>query len=177
MNWSRDGLAALAALLLVLSAGLFATGAIVEHASRGDHHEQAMPGKSEGGEESESSEAIHTDEATNEGQEQAERSERIAGVDVESWPLVAAAVATTLALALSLRRRRSRHWLIAVAAFCLLFAAGDVRELVHQLDESRETVAVIATLLLALHLAITALAASAITRRPEPALASTTEAA
>jgi hypothetical protein len=45
-----------------------------------------------------------------------------------------------------------------VAAFGLVFAAGDGRELVHQLDESNAGIAAIAAILIALHLAVAALA-------------------
>jgi hypothetical protein len=47
-----------------------------------------------------------------------------------------------------------------VAAFGLVFAAGDARELAHQLDESHAGLAAIAGTLIALHLAVTALAAA-----------------
>ena len=57
MNSSRDRLAALAALLLVVSAVLFAAGAIVEHASRSDHHESKAPASAGSSESAESNEA------------------------------------------------------------------------------------------------------------------------
>jgi hypothetical protein len=50
------------------------------------------------------------------------------------------------------------------AVFALLFATGDVRELIYQLDESRTAVAVIAGVLIVLHLLVTAFAATALTR-------------
>jgi energy-coupling factor transporter transmembrane protein EcfT len=57
-----------------------------------------------------------------------------------------------------------RQWpgliLLLVAGFGLVFAAGDGRELVHQLDESNAGIAVIAAILIGLHLAVAALAAA-----------------
>jgi hypothetical protein len=54
---------------------------------------------------------------------------------------------------------------IDVAVFGLVFAAGDGRELAHQLDDSNSGLAAVAALLLVLHLAVAALAAAAIPRR------------
>jgi len=45
-----------------------------------------------------------------------------------------------------------------VAGFGLVFAAGDGRELVHQLNDSNASIAAIAAILIALHLAVAALA-------------------
>ncbi len=101
-------------------------------------------------------------------------SEKIAGVDPESWPLVGLAIAVSLLIAAGVYWRRGR-WLAAAVAFAILFAAGDIRELVHQIQESRTTVAIIAGILIVLHLLIAAAAASAIRQRgaearamPEP---------
>jgi hypothetical protein len=47
-----------------------------------------------------------------------------------------------------------------VAGFGLVFATGDGRELVHQLDESNAGIAAIAAILIGLHLAVAALAAA-----------------
>jgi hypothetical protein len=55
--------------------------------------------------------------------------------------------------------------LLCVAGFGLVFAAGDGRELVHQLDESHAGLAAIAAILIGLHLAVTALAAVLLPRR------------
>jgi hypothetical protein len=55
--------------------------------------------------------------------------------------------------------------MLAISAFGLVFAAGDGRELVHQLDESNTGLATIAAVLLLLHVVIAVLAASAIRSR------------
>lgn len=61
--------------------------------------------------------------------------------------------------------RWPRLVLLGVAAFGLVFAAGDGRELVHQLDESNGGLAAIAAILIGLHLAVTTLAAALFPRR------------
>jgi hypothetical protein len=85
-------------------------------------------------------------------------SEKIAGIDPESWPLVALAIALSVIVAAGVYWRRGR-WLLAAGAFGILFAAADTRELIHQINESRTTVAVIAGVLIALHLLVTLVAA------------------
>jgi hypothetical protein len=52
-----------------------------------------------------------------------------------------------------------------VAVFGLVFAAGDARELVHQLDESNGGLAAIAAILIGFHLAVTAFAVVLYLRR------------
>jgi hypothetical protein len=75
--------------------------------------------------------------------------------------LTVLAVAASLLLALLVWLGRwPRLVLLGVAGFGLVFAAGDVRELVHQLNESNAGVASIAAVLIVLHLAITAIAAA-----------------
>jgi hypothetical protein len=60
--------------------------------------------------------------------------------------------------------------LLAVVAFGLVFATGDAREVVHQLDESNSGLAAVASILVALHLAI-ALIAALLLRPRSPARA------
>lgn len=162
MNRSRR-LPLLVVLLLVVSAALFAVGTAIEHSQRAHHdvHAVASP-VAEGGETSaeqttngESSGSVATTET---------HSEKIAGVDPESWPLSGLAIAVSLLIATGVYRHRGR-WLAAAVGFAILFAAGDLRELVHQIQESRTTVATIAGILIALHLLIAAAAASAIRHR------------
>src|SRR5205809_996645 len=80
--------------------------------------------------------------------------------------LVIVAVVASLLLALGVWLGRwPRLVLLCVAGFGLVFAAGDGRELVHQLDESHAGLATIAAILIGLHLAVTALAAALYPRR------------
>jgi hypothetical protein len=185
MNRSRR-LPLIVALLLVVSAVLFAVGTVIEHSQRAHHdvHAVASPatkggetstektanGESSGSGESstkagETKPAESASPAVASGESGGEtHSEKIAGVDPESWPLVGLAIAISLLIAAGVYRRRGR-WLAAAVAFAILFAAGDIRELVHQIQESRTTVATIAASLIALHLLIAATAAAAIRQR------------
>ena len=109
------------------------------------------------GETTAAGEATHKESATSLAAET--HSEKIIGIDPESWPLVGFAIAFSLLVAAGVYWRQGR-WLIAAAAFALVFAAADTRELVHQIQESRTTVAVIAAILIALHV-LAAIAAGA----------------
>lgn len=95
----------------------------------------------------------------------AESSERLFGVDPESVPAMIAAIAVSLGLAAAVWWRRERAWLWLTLAFGAVFAAGDIREVIHQLGESRNTVATIAAILIAAHLAV-AVVAGLILRQP-----------
>lgn len=55
-----------------------------------------------------------------------------------------------------------------MAVFAVLFAAADMRELVHQIDESRTGVAIIAAVLIAVHLLVAGAALIAIGRKSGP---------
>jgi hypothetical protein len=88
-----------------------------------------------------------------------EADEAVAGVNAESWPLVGLAAAASLLLAAAVwRRPRWRAALAATAAAMAAFAVLDVREVVHQLDESAGELAVVAAAVAALHGAAAALA-------------------
>ena len=189
MNWSQNRLALLVALLLVGSAALYAVGTAIEHHQRAHHVERTAaispaPKSSETATEKkakgetstgETTPAESTSPAVASGEKGREtHSEKVAGIDPESWPLVGLAIAISLLVAAGVYWRRGR-WLAVSVAFAILFAAGDTRELVHQIQESRTTVATIAGTLIALHLLIAAAAAYAIRQRgtlaravPEP---------
>ena len=111
---------------------------------------------SEGGasEATTSGETGHVESAT----ERAER-ERLLGIDVESTPLVVLAVLGGLALAALAASRIGvrRGFLLTVVVIGLAWAALDIREVVHQLDESRTGVAIVAMAVAALHLAVAAI--------------------
>lgn len=185
MNMSRQ-LAPLVAVLLVFSAVLFAVGTAIEHSQRAhrDQHTAASPATKKGetsGEKTANAESSGSGESSTKAGETTPaesanptvtsdetHSEKIAGIDPESWPLVGLAIAISLLIATGVYWRRGR-WLTAAAAFGVLFAAGDIRELVHQIQESRTTVATIAGILIALHLLIAATAVYAISlRRARP---------
>jgi len=123
--------------LLVAATVLFAIGVAVERS--------AEPARQEPAEHAEP----HADET-----------EDVRGVNAEATPLVVLAVIAGLGLAVlaSTRIGGSPRALLAIALITLAWAALDVREVVHQLDESRPGVALIAAAVAAAHLASAALA-------------------
>ena len=87
-----------------------------------------------------------------------ETGQKLFGIDTESVGAMLVAIAASLGLAAAVWFRRERWWLWLTVAFGIAFAAGDVRELSHQLNESRTGVAMIAGVLIAAHLLIAGLA-------------------
>ena len=82
--------------------------------------------------------------------------ERVFGIDIESTGLVVAAVAVSLLLAIALWLSDGFVVPLALAGFALVAAIFDVREVFHQIDESRTNLTVIAAIVAALHLAVVA---------------------
>ncbi len=181
MHWSPNRLPLLVALLLVTSAALFAVGTAIEHSQRAQHHEtssatasttksvETSTEKQAKGETSpipgETTPVDTASTPTAIGETRGEtHSENLAGIDPESWPLVALAIIVTLLVAAGCYWRRGR-WLVVAAGFAVLSAAADTRELTHQLNESRTTVATIAGILIALHLVVALVAGAACMRR------------
>jgi hypothetical protein len=151
------------ALLLVSSGILFLIGSTIERNHR--HHESAVAKSAEtsgGGSESggEGTNAAEKHVAPSSG----EAGAKLLGVNTESVALSIVAVVVSFLLAAAIWLWPSNLVFFAVAVFALLFAAGDARELVHQLDDSNDGLAAVAGLLLFLHLGITALAASRLSR-------------
>jgi hypothetical protein len=166
MRVGSTRLRALLAGLLIVSATLFAVGATLErhqHAENaggttaaGTHHES--PSESSGKSSGESSSAQHSETET-----------KLLGINTESVGLEITAILLSLGLAVAALLLRQSLVLVAVIVFGLAFAAGDVRELAHQL-ESRPGLATIAAVLIGLHLAVAAVAAVlAIRRTPDQA--------
>jgi hypothetical protein len=86
------------------------------------------------------------------------------------------AVVASFALALLVWFGRwPRPVLLVTAAFGLIFAASDARELVRQLDESNGGLAAIAAILIGLHLAVTSIAAVLYPRRSNSGRLATAE--
>ncbi len=151
-------------VLLVGSAILFLIGSTIERNHR--HHESvaAKSAENSGGETGTGSEGKNATEkhvASSSG----EAGATLLGVNTESLGLSIVAVVVSLLLAGALWLWPSSLVFVAVAIFGLAFAAGDARELVHQLNDSNAGLAAVAGLLLFLHLGITALAASRLSRR------------
>jgi len=133
-------------LLIVLATAGFAAGVAMERATAEEPHTDEVIGTEEG-------EAGH-EEGEGGAAVKEQTSEEILGLNLESTPLVVAAVVGSLLLAGAVWiRPRWRPLLAVVALVMLAFAVLDILELVHQLDESRAAVAIIATIVAALHLA------------------------
>jgi hypothetical protein len=140
-------------LLLVATAVLFAIGTSIECSQRTGHTEPAATTEA-GGSES----GTEHGSAGHAAAPAAEAGQKLLGVDTESVGAIVAGVAISLALAAAVWFRRERWWLWLTVVFGVVFAGGDVRELTHQVSESRTGVAVIAAVLVAAHLTIAALA-------------------
>jgi hypothetical protein len=165
--------------LLIASTALFAVGAIAERSGRDTHSEPAAAHAAETGGESGESAGAHGEGGASEATAPGEaghvesgtghtEGERLLGVDVESTPLVVLAVLAGLALAALAASRIGllRSFLLAVVVIALAWAALDTREVVHQLDESRTVVAVVAMAVAALHLAAAAISGRLATQPP-----------
>jgi hypothetical protein len=160
-------------LLLVGSGLLFAIGSTIErHQHHTEHHPAATAasgGSSAAAEATGESAGESAGESTGETrpaennkpavESHGEAGAKILGVNTESVVLMVIAVVASLLLALAVWLGRwPRLVLVCVAGFGLVFAAGDGRELVHQLDESNGGLAAIAAILIVLHLAVAVLA-------------------
>jgi cobalamin biosynthesis Mg chelatase CobN len=180
------------AILLVVSAAAFAIGVILERSSGGESDQQTSNTPTVvTGEQAETSEE-HTEgesgesgepSASGESAEQLaaetgttsdahnESSERLFGVNPEATWLVVLAVALSALLALAVWKTTSIVVLVAVVAFGLVFAAFDVREAIHQSDESNSGLVVVAVIVAILHLSVAAVAGYLIMRRSNVGLA------
>jgi hypothetical protein len=162
MSQARTALVA----LLVLATALFAVGAIAER-SQSDTHPEPASTHSEAGERP----RAHITTAAAEGAQgenaeptHADEGETLLGVDLESIPLLVLAVLAVLAglglAALCAGGPGERAGpLLAVALIVLAWAALDVREFDHQLDESNTGIALIAIAVAILHGAAAVIAA------------------
>jgi hypothetical protein len=142
--------------LIAVATLLFAIGVAAEPAD--EHHDGGAGTEATehvAGEEGESAEVHAAEDGAGDGDE----SEDLLGVDVESTPLVIVAVAVSLLLALAAYLRPgSRPLLFVIAVAMIAFAALDIREVVHQIDESNGGVAAIAAVVAVLHLAASGVA-------------------
>jgi hypothetical protein len=89
------------------------------------------------------------------------REGRVLGVDLESTPMIVLAIVAGLGLAIMAFSPlgATRAILIALALGALAWSALDVREVVHQANESRTDLAIVAGVVAGLHAAAAALAA------------------
>jgi hypothetical protein len=177
MNRSTRSRAALAILLLA-SAAVFAVGVAVER-SQPAHHEvapAAQPTEQTTGGETTSTEGGGGETGTTGENHPAESaghetsSETVFGINTESTALVILVLAFSVGLAAAVWLMRVRWLLVVVAAFAVSAAVFDVREALHQSDESHALLITIALVVAALH-AAAALIAIALARSSETAAA------
>jgi hypothetical protein len=90
------------------------------------------------------------------------REAKLLGINPEALSLLVIALIVSLLLAAVVWFRPVVPVLIAIVGFGLLFAALDVREVLHQVDESRTSLIVIASALTGLHLLVAMFAAAAL---------------
>jgi hypothetical protein len=132
------------------------------------HRDTKTPAKPESGEGTNNGEGGHNESGSGQepagGESAAHRAseangERVFGIDIESTGLVVAAVAVSLLFAIALWLSESVLVPLALVGFALVAAVFDVREVFHQIDESRTNLTVIASIVAALHLSVVAGAA------------------
>jgi hypothetical protein len=157
MNDART-LRIVVAVALVLGAALFAFGVVKERSSA-EATAASVPHE-EGSEQSEAGEGEEPSAHT-------ESDAELLGVDLESTPFVVLVLIGSAALAAAVVLARSRALLAVTALVALGFAAADTREIFTQLDEENTGIAVIAGIVLALHV-VAAVAAFAAWRRFPP---------
>jgi Flp pilus assembly protein TadB len=167
--------------LLIASTALFAVGVIAERSDADEHAKAENAEVRADGEETphaeneaaSDAEGLHEEgEAPGSKATHAdEEDEALLGIDLESTPLVVIAVIAGLGLAALAATGIGRlpGFLLIVAVIALAWAALDVREVLHQLDESRTGIAVVAMIVAALHLAVASISGRLARQRPPAA--------
>jgi hypothetical protein len=119
-----------------------------------EHNERAQP----------TATATTTTKPATETPARSEASEKLLGVNPESTGLLVVAVAVSLLLAAGVWWLGASPLVLGVVALAMAaFAALDIREVVHQADESRTGLMLVAGLVAVLHVSAAALAARAAT--------------
>jgi Flp pilus assembly protein TadB len=165
------------AALLALATGLFAYAVIHERSltDSGKGESAARRANESGATESAESPAEGGGERRSETSSEHARERRVLGVDVESTAMIVLAILAGFALAVTAASPLGTRGAIlaALALAALAWTALDIREIVHQADESRTDLTLVAAIVAALHAAAAALAvwltralAVAPTRRP-----------
>ncbi len=153
--WASTRLRAILAGLLIASAVLFAIGSTLERHQHAKESAVATHQEGSGGESSgkDKTTAHH------------ETGVKILGINTESLGLEIVAIVSSLLLAAAALLLRQRLVLLAIIGFGIVFAAGDIRELVHQIADSHADIAAIAGVLIVLHLAVAGAAAALLLSR------------
>ncbi|MFN2545187.1 MAG: hypothetical protein ABR600_11565 [Actinomycetota bacterium] len=147
-------------LLLLASAVLFAVGAAVERHHHSERTSTEAGGHVEGGDEG-GGESHHVESGSPEPS-----SEKLLGIDPEAPWIVAIGVAVSVLLAAAVWAVRRGSVLMLAVVLGLAFAALDLREMVHQIHESRPSLMTVSIVLAVLHFSVTAVAAILVRKRP-----------
>ena len=159
----RSWLRRLVAALFVTAAVLFVIGVEAE----GDtHHTETTTLTTVHNEAAETGGATETTGAGTAGHTESSREGKVLGVDVESPAAVALAVIASVLLAVGLWLRGWRWIALLAVVVAVVFAVFDIAEVVHQLDNSRTGLAILAGVIAAAH-AVAAVTAVSITRLEE----------
>ena len=134
--------------LLIVGAALFAVGIAAErtaddHVEPGATHTEEGEAAGEHADEDAGAEPVH-DESSE---------ERVLGMNLESPLTIGLGLAVSVALAVVTWRSNRRLVLLAAVGFATVFAAFDIAELVHQIDQSRAGVAVLVAVVALVHVA------------------------
>jgi hypothetical protein len=145
-------------VLLAASTAVFGVAVASERSTEDEHVERVADRPGVEGASHDEGEEFATAEAEEHADAEQEShgdEEQLLGVDLESTWLVALGVAFGFALvALAATAAGRTHvFLVAVVVICIGWAALDVRELVHLLEDSETGLAVLATLVAFLHVA------------------------
>jgi hypothetical protein len=167
--------------VIALSTLAFVVGSVIERNSGESHarrnatesaNHQASGEQSQNAEGNREEGATGGERATPESAHERGGSElKPLGIDTEAAPFVALGAIASLALVVAAWRRPQSVPLLALIALAMVaFAALDVQEVVHQSDEGRTGLAILAAFVAGLHLTAAGLAAIMIrdTRRSDP---------
>jgi hypothetical protein len=151
--------------LIVLATVGFVVGTTIERNSQESHAERPAAARPEtsstsAAERGAESESTHAAERHEPGGQEAHGEFQPFGIDIEAVAFIVLAAVASLGMAAAVwTRPRSRSVLGGVAVAMVLFAALDVREIFHQVDESRTGLAVLAVIVATLHVAAAGLIA------------------
>jgi hypothetical protein len=140
--------------LILASTAMFVVGVLLErHQTKHETVETSAQREAEGGTASEAGESSDARAGNDsKGSAHVESSEKLLGVNPESTVLLAVAVVVSLLLAAAVWWRGGSPFVLGVVVVAMAaFAALDIREVVHQVNESRTGLAVLAAVVAALH--------------------------
>lgn len=153
------------AILLIVAAGLFVIGVTAER-DEDTHSDEPTSETAEHDEATESDEGTETPTAEPAEGETGENEERVLGIDAESPLSIAAAVVVSVLLAGLVWRRPTPRLLVVIAVVAAAFAVLDIAEVVHQVDENRSGLALLAGVIATAHAVAAALAYHQTTTSP-----------